>query len=100
MLVLKEIGIALDVIDEELIWHELNESGEVNFEMFGRIESISNKEIISAFMSLAKGLEHKEPAVCIVCGKEFLTKQPSRAKFCSNACTQKNKYKKKIETKI
>lgn len=99
MLILKEIGIVLNVADEKLIWYKLDDNGEIDFNVFGAVESISNKEMISSFMSFAKGLEERKERFCDFCKKPFMTKS-KKAKFCSNACTQKNKYKKKIETKI
>lgn len=94
MLVLKEVGIALDVNDGELIYYEVDENGEVDFEAFGAIESVANKEIVSRLTSFANALKEPSDATCVVCGKGFLTKQPTLAKFCSNACSQKNKYSK------
>ncbi|MCL5272821.1 MAG: hypothetical protein M1486_05910, partial [Gammaproteobacteria bacterium] len=40
-----------------------------------------------------KALKHldKVSKICAVCGKEFTASKA--AKFCSNACRQKNKYK-------
>lgn len=41
-----------------------------------------------------KALDKKEK-VCQICGKEFIGS--NKAKFCSNACRQKNKYLKSKE---
>ena len=42
-----------------------------------------------------KALDKKEKA-CQICGKIFIAS--NKAKFCSNKCRQKNKYKKALES--
>lgn len=56
MLILKECGIALDTVDKELIWYELNDDGTVNHDIFGVVESMPNKELKNSFISLSEGL--------------------------------------------
>jgi hypothetical protein len=52
------------------------------------------KDIYKDTGSNLKALDKKEK-VCQICGKEFIGS--GKAKFCSNACRQKNKYLKSKE---
>jgi|LSQX01.1.fsa_nt_gb hypothetical protein len=52
----------------------------------------TNNEAVELIVAYKRGTYKKEDRICIVCDSIF--KGTKKAKFCSNKCKQKDKYKR------
>ncbi|AHJ13098.1 hypothetical protein [Sulfurospirillum multivorans] len=98
MLILTEIGYALDTHDEQLIAYTLDQK---NYPILSEpilISSLSNSQIISKFGAFTMSLVPQSNHICHVCGVSYPTKS-GRSNTCSDSCrTQKSRIKKDLCT--
>jgi len=96
MLILSEIGYAIDVSDEQLTAYALDEMNSPILEVPIPIHSLGNRQIVSKFGAFTMALVPKSEHICHVCGAHYRTKS-GRSNTCSDLCrTQKSRIKKNI----
>lgn len=96
MLILSEIGYAIDVSDEQLTAYALDEMNSPILEVPIPIHSLGNRQIVSKFGAFTMALVPKSEHICHVCGAHYRTKS-GRSNTCSDLCrTQKSRIKKNL----
>lgn len=96
MLILTEIGYALDTHDEQLIAYTLDQKNHPILSEPIIISSLSNSQITSKFGAFTMTLVPKSEHICHVCGAHYRTKS-GRSNTCSDLCrTQKSRIKKNL----
>jgi len=96
MLILTEIGYALDTHDEQLIAYTLDQKNHPILSEPILISSLSNSQITSKFGAFTMSLVPQSNHICHVCGINYPTKS-GRSNTCSDSCrTQKSRIKKDL----